>query len=173
PSQQSGRSRRPARYPGSGCGRPCFASSPFRMPRNRKQRPVLRERSSGVLLHPTSLPGGRLGEEALRFVDWLADAGQSWWQVLPLGPPDAIGSPYNASSAFAGSPALLAEPRAPVTASDVEDFVARHPFWSGDWAAFAGAGALADQVRFEREWSALRRYARDRGIRIFGDVPIY
>ena len=47
------------------------------------------KRASGVLLHPTSLPGGRLGEEAYRFVDWLAAAGQSWWQVLPLGPPDA------------------------------------------------------------------------------------
>ena len=45
-------------------------------------------RSSGVLLHVSSLPGGRLGREAYRFVDWLAAAGQSWWQVLPLGPPD-------------------------------------------------------------------------------------
>ena len=49
------------------------------------------KRASGILLHPTSLPGGRLGEEAYRFVDWLAAAGQSWWQVLPLGPPDAVG----------------------------------------------------------------------------------
>ena len=43
-------------------------------------------RSSGVLLHPTSLPGGRLGPEAFAFVDWLAAAGQIWWQVLPLAP---------------------------------------------------------------------------------------
>src|SRR4029450_5141212 len=70
------------------------------------------KRASGILLHPTSLPGGRLTEEAYRFVDWLQAAGQSWWQVLPLGPGDASGSPYNASSAFAGSPALLAEARA-------------------------------------------------------------
>ncbi|HLY94459.1 MAG TPA: 4-alpha-glucanotransferase, partial [Gaiellaceae bacterium] len=70
-------------------------------------------RSAGILLHPTSLPGGRLGEEAYRFVDWLQAAGQSWWQMLPLGPPDEFGSPYRASSAFAASPALLAEPRAP------------------------------------------------------------
>jgi 4-alpha-glucanotransferase len=131
------------------------------------------KRASGILLHPTSLPGGRLGEEAYRFVDWLDAAGQSWWQVLPLGPPDASGSPYNASSAFASSPALLAEPRAPVTAEDVEEFVARHPFWTGDWAAFVGKGALADQVRFEREWMALREYARKRNVRIFGDIPIY
>src|SRR5919202_4021685 len=58
-------------------------------------------RSSGVLLHPTSLPGGRLGDEAYRFVDWLAAAGQTWWQVLPLGPPDEEGSPYRSASAFA------------------------------------------------------------------------
>jgi 4-alpha-glucanotransferase len=141
--------------------------------RNRKQPPILRERSSGVLLHPTSLPGGRLGEEAYRFVDWLAAAGQSWWQVLPLGPPDGHGSPYNARSAFAGSTGLLAEPRAPVGEAEVEDFVARHPYWAGEWAAFEGRGALAGQVRFEREWSALRRYAAGKGIRIFGDLPIY
>ena len=131
------------------------------------------KRSSGVLLHPTSLPGGRLGEEAYRFVDWLAAAGQSWWQVLPLGPPDDVGSPYASSSAFAASPALLAEPRAGVSKVDVEEFVARHPFWAGDWAAFAGGRALADQVRFNREWTALRAYARKRRVRIIGDVPIY
>jgi 4-alpha-glucanotransferase len=131
------------------------------------------KRAGGVLLHPTSLPSGRLGEEAYRFVDWLAAAGQSWWQVLPLGPPDADGSPYNAASAFAGSPRLLARPRARVTREDVEEFVAHHEFWTGDWAAFAGGDALADQVRFEREWNALRDYAGSRNVRIFGDVPIY
>src|SRR5437763_13269199 len=131
-------------------------SCPFRVPKNRKQRPMLRERSSGVLLHPTSLPGGRLGEEAYRFVDWLEAAGQSWWQVLPLGPPDEHGSPYRARSAFAGWTGLLADPEAPVSRHELEAFVARHPFWSGEWARYAGAGSLADQVRFEREWSALR-----------------
>ncbi|MFL5921327.1 MAG: 4-alpha-glucanotransferase [Gaiellaceae bacterium] len=130
-------------------------------------------RSSGVLLHPTSLPGGRLGEEAYRFVDWLAEAGQSWWQVLPLGPPDEHGSPYRARSAFAGWTGLLAEPRAPVSEDEVEDFVAQHSYWAGEWAAFAGGRALAGQVRFEREWSALRRYAAAKGIRIFGDLPLY
>src|SRR5215468_5780811 len=89
------------------------------------------KRASGVLLHPTSLPGGRLGEEAYRFVDWLAAAGQSWRQVLPLGPPDEHRSPYRAPSAFAASPLLLARPDARVTAGEVEDFVARHPFWTG------------------------------------------
>src|SRR6478609_3790748 len=58
-------------------------------------------RSSGVLLHVSSLPGGKLGREAFRFVDWLVEAGQSWWALLPLGPPDWAGSPYSSSSAFA------------------------------------------------------------------------
>jgi 4-alpha-glucanotransferase len=130
-------------------------------------------RSSGILLHPTSLPGGRLGDEAYRLVDWLEAAGQSWWQVLPLGPPDEFGSPYRTESAFAASPHLLAEPDAPVSPDEIEGFVARHPYWTGDWARFAGPGAIADQVRFEREWSALRAYARERGVGLIGDVPIY
>src|SRR4051794_13049848 len=130
-------------------------------------------RSAGILLHPTSLPGGRLGEEAYRFVDWLAAAGQSWWQVLPLGPPDDLGSPYRTTSAFAGWPGLLAEPRTPVSTAELEDFVARHPYWAGEWADFAGHSAVAGQVRFEREWSALRAYARERGVQLIGDVPIY
>jgi len=130
-------------------------------------------RSAGVLLHPTSLPSGKLDREAYRFVEWLAAAGQSWWQVLPLGPPDEFGSPYASPSAFAASPQLLARPDARVTAGEVEDFVARHPFWIGGWACFAGEGSLADQVRFEREWDALRTYAAERGIRLIGDLPIY
>ena len=74
-------------------------------------------RSSGILLHVTSLPGGTLGPAAYSFVDWLAAAGQSWWQVLPLGPPDRSGSPYTSSSAFAGWPGLLADPDAAVSAA--------------------------------------------------------
>ncbi len=72
-------------------------------------------RSSGVLLHPTSLPGpygiGDAGREAHRFVDWLVSAGQSLWQVLPLGPTGFGDSPYQCFSAFAGNP-LLASPDA-------------------------------------------------------------
>src|SRR5205807_1424862 len=74
---------------------------------------MLLDRASGILLHPSSLPNGVLDEHAFRFVDWLAAAGQRWWQVLPLGPPEGItSSPYMSPSAFAGSPALLAPPRA-------------------------------------------------------------
>jgi 4-alpha-glucanotransferase len=130
-------------------------------------------RSSGVQLHITSLPGGRLGREAYRFVDWLADAGQTWWQVLPLGPPDRYGSPYKSRSAFAAWPGLLADPRAPVSAAEIAEFRERESFWARDWESFAGRGALADQVRFSREWGSLRAYAASAGVRLFGDVAIY
>ena len=130
-------------------------------------------RSSGLQLNPTSLPGGRLGEEAYRFVDWLADAGQSWWQVLPLGPAGEGGSPYKSPSAFAAAAELLAEPGAPVSAHELASFRRRQSFWIGDWEAYAGAGAAADQLRFEREWGALRSYAAERGVRVIGDLPIY
>lgn len=68
-------------------------------------------RASGILLHPTSLPGrfgiGDLGDEAYRFIDWLADAGQSYWQILPLGPTGYGDSPYQSFSAFAGNTLLI------------------------------------------------------------------
>src|SRR5215212_1699961 len=86
-------------------------------------------RSSGVQLHPTSLPGGRLGREAYAFVDWLAAAGQSWWQMLPLGPPDRHGSPYKSPSAFAAWPGLLADPGAPVSDDEADAFREREAYW--------------------------------------------
>ncbi len=130
-------------------------------------------RSSGILLHLTSLPDGRLGPGAYSFVDWLAAAGQTWWQVLPLGPPDTDRSPYMAASAFASWPGLLAEPDAPVRKAEIEAFRARESAWIADWERFAGPGAVEDQVRFDREWTALRSYAARRGVRMLGDVPIY
>jgi 4-alpha-glucanotransferase len=130
------------------------------------------DRASGILLHPTSLPRGVLDDEAYRLVDWLAAAGQRWWQVLPLGPPEGLtGSPYMSPSAFAGSPALLASPTARVSATDAAAFRARHAYWIEDWLAYGGS--LDDQVRFDREWRSLRAYAAAKSIRIFGDMPIY
>lgn len=68
-------------------------------------------RSSGILLHPTSLPGpygiGDLGKEAFHFVDFLVEAGQTYWQVLPLGPTGFGDSPYQSFCAFAGNPLLI------------------------------------------------------------------
>src|SRR5690606_35544752 len=52
---------------------------------------------------------GEIGEAAYRFVDWLGEAGQTYWQILPLGPIDRGGSPYNSLSALAGNPLLVAE----------------------------------------------------------------
>jgi len=68
-------------------------------------------RSSGLLLHPTSLPGpfgiGDLGPSAYRFLDSLAEGGQTLWQVLPLGPTGYGDSPYQSFSVFAGNPMLI------------------------------------------------------------------
>ena len=133
---------------------------------------MLTGRASGILLHPSSFPNGVLDEHAFRFVDWLAAAGQRWWQVLPLGPPEGItSSPYMSPSAFAGAPALLARPKARVARAEVEAYRDRQAYWIDDWAAFGGS--IEDQVRFDREWSALRAHAAARGVRIFGDMPIY
>ncbi|MEK6301684.1 MAG: 4-alpha-glucanotransferase [Acidobacteriota bacterium] len=72
-------------------------------------------RSSGILLHPTSLPGrfgiGDFGSEAYRFVDFLAESGQSLWQILPLGPTGFGNSPYQCFSAFAGKTTLISPER--------------------------------------------------------------
>ncbi len=69
------------------------------------------KRSAGILLHPTSLPGsygiGTLGKHAFDFVDFLASAGISLWQILPLGPTGYGDSPYQSLSAFAGNPYLI------------------------------------------------------------------
>ena len=68
-------------------------------------------RSTGVLLHPTSLPNswgiGSIGPEAVKFAEFLAEAGQSIWQILPLGPTGFGNSPYTCFSAFAGNPLLI------------------------------------------------------------------
>lgn len=90
---------------------------------------VTLHRSSGILLHPSSLPGnfgiGDFGDEARAFVDFLAASGQGLWQVLPLGPTGFGNSPYQSLSAFAGN-TLLIDPRHFVADGllKVEDLVA-------------------------------------------------
>ena len=92
---------------------------------------TLDRRRSGILLHPTSLPGphgsGDFGPAALHFVDWLVAAGQSVWQMLPLNPIGPGNSPYASVSAFAGSPLL----------------VAMEPLVDKGWLAPIGAGEIA------------------------------
>ncbi len=72
---------------------------------------MIKNRASGILLHPTSLPGqfgaGDLGANAYLFIDWLLGAGQTYWQVLPLGEIGPGNSPYMSSSAFAGNVLLI------------------------------------------------------------------
>jgi 4-alpha-glucanotransferase len=93
-------------------------------------------RRSGILLHPTSLPGpdgsGTLGEEAFRFVDVLAAAGQTLWQILPLGPPGCGNSPYSCFSAFAGNPLLI----------DLRQVAADGDLELSDLQAFSHAGRI-------------------------------
>ena len=92
---------------------------------------TLDRRRSGILLHPTSLPGphgsGDFGPSAYHFVDWLVGAGQTVWQMLPLNPIGPGNSPYASVSAFAGSPLL----------------VALEPLVDKGWLAPIAAGELA------------------------------
>src|SRR6266540_6878282 len=108
-------------------------------------RGALSRRRAGILLHPTSLPErfgiGDFGPEAERFLEWAQSAGQRLWQVLPLHPAPH-GSPYGASSAFAGNPLLISPDRlceegflsqsaledAPALSLDRVDFTA-----AGEW----------------------------------------
>ena len=75
----------------------------------------MNQRTSGILLHPTSLsnpyPIGDLGPAANAFVDFMAESGQRWWQMLPIGPVGGENSPYQSPSAFAGNPLLLSPDR--------------------------------------------------------------
>jgi 4-alpha-glucanotransferase len=123
-------------------------------------------RRAGVLLHLSSLGEGALGAAGRRFIDWLADAGFSVWQVLPVGPPGFDGSPYWLGSDFAGNPAFIdpaeaPEPRGPAW----EAFLAEQAHWLEDYALFtvlqrahpdSGWTGWPQALR-ERDPAALRR----------------
>ncbi|MHB1006291.1 MAG: 4-alpha-glucanotransferase [Chloroflexota bacterium] len=142
-------------------------------------------RASGVLAHPTSLAGphgiGDLGADAYRFVDFLAQAGQQIWQILPLGHPGHGDSPYAALSAFAGNPLLVSLTRlldegllapmeiaeAPSFAPDRVDYAAvaafKEPRFHLAYERFAAYGAPGMREEFtafrQREASWLDDYA--------------
>jgi 4-alpha-glucanotransferase len=219
---------------------------------------MLSDRASGILLHPTSLPSlfgaGDFGADAYRFVDWLVSAGQTYWQVLPLGEIGPGNSPYMSSSAFAGNILLIdlveLADRGWLTNEDLKphpdfradriNFTLVQPFrlerlrhaakvfftrrnhfseydqfcksesaWLDDYALFMTLNErlngcnwshwptelakrnqqalhrarenCSDEIDFwkfcqwcfVRQWSQLKQYANERGIRIIGDVPIF
>ena len=217
------------------------------------------ERQAGILLHPTSLPSkygiGDLGEEAYRFVDYLEAAGQSVWQILPLGPVGFGYSPYQSVSAFASEPLMISleglvdsgwldsaelkgfkgmacsdtadfesaksfksrcfhkayEVFAKNASkdSDYQEFCNREASWLDDYALFmaikherGGEGwtdwpkpvksrdpktlkelrkSLAERIGYEKflqyvfdsQWQKLHDYAKEKGISILGDMPIF
>ncbi|HTY94232.1 MAG TPA: 4-alpha-glucanotransferase [Steroidobacteraceae bacterium] len=103
--------------------------------------PVLGRRRAGVLLHVSSLPDGLGGGRA--FIDWLALAGFTVWQILPLGPTGTGGSPYWVRSDSAGNAALI-DPKepAPLSSGEYREFLDGAHDWLDDYAAFEVLSAL-------------------------------
>jgi 4-alpha-glucanotransferase len=136
---------------------------------------MLRQRSSGILLHVTSLPSkygiGDFGPEAFKFVDFLKAAGQNYWQILPLNHTTAQTgySPYNCFSAFAGNPLLIspdllyrdglltkseiqAPPRFPADTVDYEKAASyKQDLFDKAFDRFGGRGKPADYEVFTQE----------------------
>ncbi len=166
------------------------------------------ERSAGVLLHPTSLPHGRLDAHAGRFADFAVACGFRVWQMLPVGTVDRHDSPYQPASGFAGNVSLFTIEKSPGDA-EVNAFVERNADWLPDYALFVALEArfggmpwhewpeplrdrdpralaqarseLADpvaeiasaQCAFEGAWARFRSEMNARGLRLFGDVPLF
>ncbi len=107
-------------------------------------------RSSGLLLHPTSLPGrfgiGDLGPSAHEFVDILAENGQRWWQILPLGPTGYGNSPYQSYSSYAGNPLLISPERLAIEGLLTPGDWADYPRFSDDSVEFDAVIAAKDDL---------------------------
>ena len=118
-------------------------------------------RRSGILMHPTSLPGrqaiGSLGPEAFAFIDLLAAAGQSVWQILPLGPTGYGHCPYSCFSAFAGNPLLISLEQL-VAAGDLQAEDLSLPGSTTDRADFAAAEKY-QLPRLRQAWQNFLRHA--------------
>lgn len=119
-------------------------------------------RESGILLHPTSLPGlhgiGDFGPAAFRFIDWLERGGQRLWQVMPLGPTGYGDSPYASSSAFAGNPLLISLPWLEGDGLLTVDELAATPDLPVDRVEFGAVAAFKDSM-LRRAFDAFRRGA--------------
>lgn len=124
-------------------------------------------RGSGILLHITSLPGphgiGSLGQEAFDFVDWLVDAGQRFWEVLPINPIGYGNSPYSSPSAFAGAPSLISLERLVEEGFLSPKEVPPEEVFSASQADYSTAIRIKQEatrtawLRFQAEASARRR----------------
>jgi len=210
----------------------------------------LDRRRAGILLHITSLPGpaqcGDLGADAYRFIDFIQKTGFTVWQILPVGPTQTDGSPYQSSSMHAGNPRLISvrdlvdqallpsefalkegitdaekkqllyrawkifqsSPRHEMR-QELDRFIAENSSWLENYTLFRALrednggrcwwewpapirdcdptamaqarhrlGSCIDYIRFEqfqffRQWMNLKRYANERGILLFGDMPIF
>ena len=136
--------------------------------------PVLDRRRAGVLLHLSSLEAP-LGRGGRAFIDWLAEAGFSVWQILPIGPTGPDGSPYWVRSDFAGNPTFLDPAELPsAQPAEYAAFLDEAGDWLGDYALFevlsaAHAGAAwwtwPAELR-DRKPSALARVTRDLGVEL-------
>jgi len=128
-------------------------------------------RASGLLLHVTSLPGrygiGDLGPAAMAWIDQLFDAGQNWWQALPLGPTGYGNSPYQSLSSFAGNVLLISpdwliedglldsgDCEAPLFSPSAVDYNTVIPFkyqlLEKAWTNFVRAGSAELRIAFEQ-----------------------
>lgn len=128
---------------------------------HRLQEPL--EPGMGVLCHVTSLPNeggpGTLGAPARRFVDWLAECGQTYWQVLPVNPADGYGSPYAGLAAFAGNTRLLEKDPEDVLAElkdadddpDYQAFLEKNKYWLTPYATFRAIKDLLGEGPWQ-EW---------------------
>lgn len=119
---------------------------------------MISTRASGILLHPTSLPGkfgsGDIGTDSYQFVDWLVSTGQTYWQMLPIGEVDSSNSPYTSCSAFAGNHLLIdLEELARQGWLDADDLVP-NPDFNTDRVRFD----LVKPFRMERLQLAARRF---------------
>ncbi|MDP6011038.1 MAG: 4-alpha-glucanotransferase, partial [Candidatus Poseidoniaceae archaeon] len=152
--------------------------------------------NSGILCHPTSLPSGDLAE-AERFIDMLVDSKASLWQLLPLTPPDEHASPYSSPSAFAAWDGWVGE------SAGSEFNISAESYWLEDWALYqvikkeqdgkpwfewpdelknrdaaamarySTVGVIEEQKRFMHRWTEIKEYAKNSGVSIIGDLPIF
>ena len=175
----------------------------------------MNKKQAGVLLHPTSLPNhdglpGKLNDQAWLFLDWMATAGLSIWQMLPLTEPHDDLSPYQSVSAFALNPALLPEGwENEINATKFALYMANPPHWLEDYALFMAIRKAqnngswvhwpdglkyrhkkaidafskdhqAELMHLKKQqfalsmlWHQLKHDANQKGIALFGDMPIF